>query len=230
MKTQARTRMRRKDGLASVLLMATVIAAGSARPANAGPPDAGVHLTIMETRTAEVAFGGRHSSVRLQFEAADARDARHRPSKPLAVERSGGGPVGSVLGLIASSADGCGCEGPGAWLSLSFGPEAPHRDLDASSGEPGMRSAAGLAAHRPRSDSGRREDPDGFTIEAGYSMPAFSGHFSSMPYAGLSASGEATLGWRFSARRHDLDFALVAARRESGGTGHRLGFEVNMSW
>ena len=227
MKTRARTRMRHKGGLASALLMATVIAAGWARPANAGPSDTGVHLTIMETRAPEVAFGGRHSSVRLQFEAAD---ARHRPSKPDMLDRSGGGPVGSVLGLIASSTDGCGCEGPGAWLSLSFGPETPHRDLDASHGEPSMRSAAGLAAHRPRSDSWHREEPDGFTIEAGYSMPTFSRHFSSMPYAGLSASGEATLGWRFSARRHDLDFALVAARHESGGTGHRLGFEVDMSW
>ena len=227
METQAQIRVRHKSDLASALLMATVIAAGWARPANAGPSDAGVHLTIVETRAPEVAFGGRHSSVRLQFEAAD---ARRRPSKPDMLDRSGRGPVGSVLGLIASSADGCGCEGPGAWLSLSFGPETPHRNLDASHGEPGMRSAAGLAAHRLRSDSGRREEPDGFTIEAGYSMPAFSRHFSSMPYAGLSASGEATLGWRFSARRHDLDFALVAARHESGGTGHRLGFEVNMSW
>ena len=156
--------------------------------------------------------------------------ARHDLSKPLMIDRSGEGTVRSVVNVIVSTLDGNGHEDSGAWLSLSFGPQTPHQDPDASSDAPDTRSAVQPAAHPPRSDSERRKGPGGFTIEAGYSMSAFSGLFSSMPYAGLSASGETTLGWRFAARRHDLDFVVVATRHEGAGTGHHLGLEFSMRW
>lgn len=128
--------------------------------------------------------------------------------------------------LLVSTLDGSANQDSGAWFSLSFGPQTPHQDLGASSDD--KRSATELAAHHPRSDSERRKGPDGFAIEAGYSMPAFGSHFSSMPYAGLSASGETTLGWRFAAKRRDLDFAVVATRQE--GRRDHLGFELRMRW
>lgn len=140
------------------------------------------------------------------------------------------GTVRGVVNLLVSTFDGNGNEDPGAWLSLSFGPPAPHQDLDTSSEHVETRAAAQSAARHPRSDSERWKGPDGFTIEAGYSMSAFRGHFSSKPYAGLSASGKTTLGWRFAAKRHDLDFVVVATRHEGAGTGHHLGLELRMRW
>lgn len=223
-------RYRCKDSLASALLMAIAVATGWAQPANANSFDADVHLTIMEARIPEGVFGSQHASVRLEF---DFMGARHDPSKPLMVDRTDGGTVRSIVSLLVSTLDGNdnGNEDPGAWLSLSFGPQAPDQDLDTSSDAPdGWRSASQSADPPPRSDSERRKGPDGFTIEAGYSMSTFSGHFSSTPYAGLSASGETTLGWRFAAKRHDLDFAVVATRHEGTGTGHHLGLEFSMRW
>ena len=223
-----RMRHRCKDSLASGLLMVMAVATGWAQPANANSFDADVHLTMMETRIPEGMSGGPHASVRLGF---DFMDARHGPSKPLMIDGSGHErTVRGVVNLLVSTLDGNGNENPGAWLSLFFGPRAPHQDLDTSSDDFDTRAAAPSAARHPRNDSERRKGPDGFTIEAGYSMPAFRGHFSSRPYAGLSASGKTTLGWRFAAKRHDLDFVVVATRHEGAGTGHHLGLEFSMRW
>ena len=220
-------RYRCKDSLASGLLMVMAIATGWAQAANANSFDAGVHLTMMETRIPEGASGRQHASVRLGL---DFIGARHDSSKPLMFDRNGEGTVRSVVNVLVSTLDGNGHEDSGAWLSLSFGPQTMHQDFGTPSDNIDAWSATQPAAHHPRSDSERRKGPDGFTIEAGYSMSAFSGHFSSMPYAGMSASGNTMLGWRFAAKRHDLDFVVVATRHEGTGTGHHLGLEFSMRW
>ena len=218
-------RHRCKGSLASVLLMGMAIATGSAQPAIADSFVPDVHLTMMETRIPEDVLDHRHASVRLGIEFTG---ARHDPSMPHMIDRGGEEAVRSVVHLLVSTLDGNGNEESGARFSLSFGPQTPHQDFDASSDD--TRSATELAAHGLRSDSERRKGADGFAVEAGYSMPAFSGHFSSMPYAGLSASGQTTLGWRFAAKRHDLDFAVVATRNQGAGTGNQLGLKLRMRW
>jgi len=228
--TQAGLRGRRdmrhrcKDFLASMLIIGMAIATGWAQPANADPFVPGVHLTMMETRIPEDVLDHRHASVRLGIEFTG---ARHDPSKPHMIDRGGEEAVRSVVHLLVSTLGGSGNEAPGARFSLSFGPQTPHQDFDASSDD---TRATELAVHHSRSDSERRKGADGFAVEAGYSMPAFSGHFSSMPYAGLSASGQTTLGLRFAAKRRDLDFAVVATRNQGAGTGNHLGLELRMRW
>ena len=213
------TRRGRNAPFATVLLMAPAIAAGWIQPANANPSVTTDPLRTMETRTLEGVLDRHSATVRLRIASMDAR--RDRTSKPSMLDGADGGMIGDFVSWLVSAHDDSGYEDRGAWLSLSFNPETPRQNFDAVFPRDTARDAA------PGVGGGL----DDLTIEAGYRTPAFSGHFSSMLYAGLSATGDTMFGWRIAPVRHDLDFAVAVTRDESAGaTDHRLGISLRMGW
>lgn len=224
------TRRGRNAPLATVLLMAPAFAAGWIQPANANPSVTTDPLTTVETRTLEGVIDRHSTSVRLRIASMDAR--RDRTSKPPMLDEADVGMIEDFVSRFVSARDESGYEDRGAWLSLSFNRETPRQDFDAVlPGDFDTLSATNPPEHRTRRGSGSRTGLDGLAIEAGYGAPAFSGHFSSMLFAGLSATGGTMFGWRVAPARHDFDFAVAVTRDESAGAAdHRLGVSLRMGW
>ena len=220
----------RNTPLATVLLMATAIAAGWIPPANANPSVTTDPLMTMEIRTLEGVLDRHSASVRLRIASMDAR--RDRTSKPPMIDGADGGMIEDLVSWFVFAHDDSGYEDRGAWLSLSFDPETPRRDFDAVFPRDfDTLPATNPREHRPRRGSGSRTELDGLAIEAGYGTLAFSGRFSSMLYAGLSASGDTMFGWRIAPVRHGFDFAVAVTRDESAGAAdHHLGISLRMGW
>ena len=224
------TRRGRNAPFATVLLMAPAIAAGWIQPANANPSVTTDPFVTMEIRTLEGVLDRHSASVRLRIASMDAR--RDRTSKPPMLDGADGGMIGDFVSWLVSAHDDIGYEDRGAWLSLSFNRETPRQDFDADFPRDfDTLSATNPPEHRTRRGSGSRRGLDGLAIEAGYGTPAFSGHLSSMLFAGLSATGDTMFGCRIAPVRHDLDFSVAVTRDESAeAADHRLGISLRMGW
>ncbi len=86
--------------------------------------------------------------------------------------------------------------------------------------------------------TGSGEATSRWAVEAAYGFPAFGGHFTASPHAGLGLATGArdySIGWRLepeAATAPDLSFGLRAARRESDTAApeHTVGFEAVARW